>query len=63
MISEHDKRLADVLLDSLMLDWEDNGNILADAVRDSCIQALSEVLDVGFDEIVEMVDQRIDEKQ
>jgi hypothetical protein len=50
-------------MDSLMLNWEDNGNVCADAVRDSCIRALSEVLDASFDEILAMVDQRTDEKQ
>lgn len=62
-MNEHDQKLAEVLLDSLMLNWQDNGNICADAVRDSCIQALCEVLDADFDEIIAMVDQRIDEKQ
>ena len=62
-MTEHDQKLADVLLDSLTLDWQDNGNINADAVRDACIQALSEVLDVGLDEIIAMVDQRMQQKQ
>ena len=58
-MNEHDQKLADVLLDSLTLNWQDNGTISADAIRDACIQALSEVLDVEFDEIVAMVDERI----
>ena len=62
-MTEHDQKLADVLLDSLMLNWESNGNISADAVRDSCIQALSEVLDESLDEIIAMVDQRMQQKQ
>lgn len=62
-MNEYDRKLADALLDSLMLHWEDNGNVSADAIRDACIQALSEVLDVSFEEIVAMVDQRIEEKQ
>jgi len=62
-VTEHDQKLADVLLDSLMLNWQDNGNISADAVRDACIQALSEVLDEGLDEIIAMVEQRIQQKQ
>ena len=62
-MTEHDKKLADVLLDSLMLNWQDNGNISADAVRDACIQALSEVLDEDLDTIIAMVDQRIQQKQ
>jgi hypothetical protein len=62
-MTEHDQKLADVLLDSLMLNWRNNGNISADAVRDACIQALSEVLDVSLDDIIAMVDQRIHQKQ
>ena len=62
-MTEHDKKIADALLDALMLKWEDNGNICADAVRDACIQVLAEVLDVDFDEIVAMIDERINNKQ
>ena len=62
-MTEHDQKLADVLLDSLTLNWESNGNISAEAVRDACIQALSEVLDASLDEIIAMVDQRIQQKQ
>jgi hypothetical protein len=62
-MTEHDKKLAEVLLDSLMLNWQDNGNISAEAVRDACIQALSEVLDESLDTIIAMVDQRMQQKQ
>jgi len=62
-MTEYDQKLADVLLDSLTLNWQDNGNISADAVRDACIQALSEVLDETVDTISNMVDQRIQQKQ
>jgi hypothetical protein len=62
-MNEHDKKLADVLLDSLMLNWTDNGNVSADAIRDACIQALPEVLDEDLDTIIAMVDQRIQQKQ
>ena len=61
-MTEHDRKLADVLLDSLTLNWESNGNISADAVRDACIQALSEVLDESLDTIIAVVDQRIQQK-
>ena len=63
MMTEHDQKLADVLLDSLTLNWQNNGNICADVVRDACIQALCEVLDVSLDTIIAMVDQRIQQKQ
>ena len=62
-MTEHDQKLADVLLDSLTLNWQDNGNISADAIRDSCIRALSEVLDKSLETIIAMVDQRIQQKQ
>ena len=62
-MTEYDQKLADVLLDSLTLNWQDNGNISADAVRDAYIQALSEVLDETVDTISNMVDQRIQQKQ
>ena len=62
-MTEHDQKLADVLLDSLMLNWQDNGNISAEAVRNACLQALSEVLDESLDEIIATVDQRIQQKQ
>ena len=63
MMTEHDQKLANVLLDSLCLEWQNNGNISADAVRDACIQALSELLDESLDTIIAMVDQRIQQKQ
>ena len=63
MMTEYDQKLAEVLLDSLMLGWQDNGNVNAEAVCDACIQALSEVLDEDVDSIIAMVDQRIREKQ
>jgi hypothetical protein len=62
-LTQHDQKLADVMLDSLMLNWQDNGSISAEAVRDACIQALSEVLDASLDTIIAMVDQRIQQKQ
>ena len=62
-MTEYDQKLADVLLDSLTLNWQNNGNISAEAVRDACIQALSEVLDESLDEIIAMVDRRMQQKQ
>ena len=62
-MTEHDQKLAEVLLDSLCLEWQNNGNLCAEAVRDACIQALSEVLDESLDTIIAMVDQRIQQKQ
>jgi hypothetical protein len=62
-MNEYDQKLADALLDSLMLNWEVNGNMNADAVRDACTRALAEVLDVSFEEIEAMVEARINNKQ
>jgi len=59
-MDEIDRQLANVMLDSLTLNWQDNGNICADAVRDSCLQALTEILDISVEEIIEMIDQRIE---
>lgn len=62
-MTEHDKKLADALLDALMLNWEDNGNVCADAVRDACIEVLAELLCTDFDGVVALVDERINNKQ
>lgn len=62
-MTEYDQQLADVLLDSLTLNWQDNGNISADAVRNACIRALCEVLDESPETITAMVDQRIQQMQ
>jgi hypothetical protein len=62
-MTEHEEKLADVLLDALMCHWEDNGNVCAGAVRDSCIEVLAEILDTSFDEIVAMIEERINNKQ
>lgn len=62
-MTEHDKKLADALLDALMLFWEDNGNVCADAVRDACIEVLAELLCTDFDGVVALVDERINNKQ
>lgn len=62
-MTESDGKIAEALLDALMLNWEDNGNICADAVRDTWMQALSEVFEIGFNEIESMIEERINNKQ
>jgi hypothetical protein len=62
-MTEHDQKLADVLLDSLMLNWQSNGSISADAVRDACLQALSEVLDEPVEIILALIEQRMQDRQ
>jgi len=62
-MTEPRDKLAESLLDALMLHWEDNGNVSADAVRDSCISTLAEVLGKEFDDIAAMVESRALERQ
>jgi hypothetical protein len=57
-MTEHEKRLSEALLDALCLEWQDNGNISAGAVRDQCIQTLADVLGMSFHEIVILIEQR-----
>jgi hypothetical protein len=62
-MTEHDQKLTDVLLDSLMLEWQNNGNISADAVRDACLQALSEVLDEPVEILLALIEKRLQDRQ
>lgn len=62
-MTEHDQKLAEVLLDSLTLNWQDNGNINAEAVRDACVQALSEVLDESVEAILALIEKRVRDRQ
>lgn len=62
-MTEREKVLTDALLDALMCQWEDNGNVCAEAVRDACIEVLAELLCTDFDGVVALVDERINNKQ
>lgn len=44
------------LIDALGLDWSDNGNLSADALRDRCIEALARNTGKTFGQIREMVE-------
>lgn len=63
MIQQREQRLIAALLDALMLDWQNNGNVSADSVRDGCITVLAEVLGKSFAEVQAMVEKRIDSLQ
>jgi len=51
------------IFDSLTTVWEDNGNIMADAVRDSVITNLAELTGLTFEEIESRVDKMIEKAQ
>jgi hypothetical protein len=57
------KLAIETIYDSLTTVWEDNGNIMADAVRDSVITNLSTITGLSFDEIVRKVEKLSVEKQ
>ena len=47
------------IFDSLTTVWENNGNILAEAVRDSVITNLSRITQKDFEEIEKIVEDKI----
>jgi len=51
------------LFDALTTVWEDNGNIMAEAVRDSVINNLCLLTGFKYDEIVKIVEDMIDTAQ
>lgn len=53
----------DALFDSLTVVWEDNGNIMADAVRDSVMTRLSEITGISFNDIEARVDRLVENSQ
>lgn len=55
--------LTQSLIDALCVEWSDNGNLMADAVRDSCIETLSRILGKSFAEVVEMIESAALDKQ
>lgn len=59
MSTSHELKLLEALLMALTLDWHDNGEISADAVRDACIQAVADVTERSFEAIVALIEQRI----
>lgn len=53
----------ETIYDSLTTIWEDNGNIMADAVRDSVMNNLSIITGLSFSDVEKEVEKRIEENQ
>ncbi|KUG23815.1 hypothetical protein ASZ90_006411 [hydrocarbon metagenome] len=51
------------IYDALTTTWEDNGNIIADAVRDSVIQNLSTITGKSFEEIEKKIENIVEDAQ
>lgn len=64
MNSEEKLQLAvETLFDSLTVSWEDNGNIMAEVVRDSTITNLSKITGNSFDEVRRIVNIKVENSQ
>ncbi|MBK6911284.1 MAG: hypothetical protein IPK53_17780 [bacterium] len=59
----HEEKLIYSMISALTLEWSDNGNIMADAVRDMCIQAVADAAEKSFDDILSEVEKRSGELQ
>lgn len=57
------EKLAKALISALTLEWSDNGNIMADAVRDMCIQAVANATGKSFSEVLVLVEEMSNELQ
>lgn len=57
------KLAVETIYDALTTAWEDNGNIMADAVRDSVIQNLSQITGKSVQEIEEKVESLVEDAQ
>lgn len=57
------KLAVNTIFDALTTVWNDNGNVMADAVRDSVITNLCSLTGMSFDEIEAKVDQLVDNAQ
>ena len=53
----------DALYKSLTTEWSDNGNIMADAVRDSVITNLSQITGLSFNEVLDKIDTIVSDAQ
>jgi len=56
-------KMIDALYSALTCTWDDNGNIMADAVRDSTLNVLVEVTGKTVDEIENIVDEKVIDSQ
>ena len=59
IVSDQDKlnKTIEALMSALTCTWEDNGNIMADAVRDNALTVLADVTGKSFGEIENRVDK------
>lgn len=60
---DNNEKLVYALLSALTLEWDDNGNIMADAVRDMCIHAIADATGKQFSEVLKLIDARVEELQ
>ncbi len=51
------------IFDSLMTVWEDNGNVMADAVRDSVVTNLSKLTGMSSEEVEAQVELMVNSAQ
>jgi hypothetical protein len=51
------------IFEALTTVWEDNGNIMAEAVRDSVILNASKITGIATDEIEKRIEKMVEEKQ
>jgi len=57
------KLAVDTIFDSLTCVWNDNGNIMAEAVRDSVVSNLAEITGMTELEIQKKVESKVEESQ
>lgn len=64
-LSEADKltRAVEALFSALTTAWEDNGNVMADAVRDHVMSTLSQVTGTSLSDIEARVEALVQEAQ
>lgn len=63
MNNANEEKLVYAMTSALTLEWSDNGNIMGDAVRDMCIQAIADAKGKSFDEVLKMIEERAEELQ
>lgn len=51
------------IYEALTTVWEDNGNIIADAVRDGVMENLSKITGKSFEEIEQKVESLVEDAQ
>lgn len=51
------------IFEALTTQWEDNGNILADAVRDKVVNNLSSLTELTVEQVQAMVESMVEDAQ